>query len=589
LLKYFYSGNYKKFLELLPASLDNKKIPLHLILASHIFLGDLTIAKKLFSKNETLISEDDRAICLFYLTIGSIRIGKLIEGRLYIKSILKLLATNKKNRVLHFAFFQSLGFLYYFKSRFRKSYFYALRSFQASSFIKDSQIRILAMDLLANCEINIGEIIKGIDHLKQSYKESIKVRNLNYAASIKINILSFECQYGLLKKPLPTLYKNLQKLNPQNTFSRNLIWLAYLGQLISEGRLAQFDSSYQKAQAEILKSSHIRHHLLLRFKYAYSEFLKFNYENCLLELASIEESLSKKNDLTLLSQIYGLRYKIIRHKDKDRAAQILGKLKNWQRQSGSDLALNYLKRIESDLVNSTSQDPLGILINKFYQKNPIAIFSELQKKNRLIHFHDFLNHSKLKTNNVAKVILTGLTKDKALFLHSGNWAWIDSPTSNVTKLINCLSIEPLSKENLVQLIWGYAYDPITHDALLMTLIQRTRKYLQQIKIKINVQNGIYYMAPVVFIESFRAEIIAESPLQKPLQIEKFLSDKNNLSFRQFEILEILSNSNTPLSMDYFLKKFKVSRMSLCRDLSTLKESNLIQPLGNGRGRLYVKN
>lgn len=593
--KLFNAGDYKKVITWAETYLENatdkstatsktKTSVIRLAIGSFVFSGDLSKAISLFKKEKRSLVKEDLGIVLFYLSIGQTRAGNFSAAKDLVLECYKLYRKNESNAFIQFGLFQSLGFLSYFRSRFRKSLIYSQKSKSAASKTKDESFIILAEDLYANNQIITGQIYSGIEGLKVCYSRSLKARNLNLAKSIRVTILTFESQYALIPKPIETLKNSLKKIHTQNSYSRNLIWLALLGELLNQGRLKDFENAYPLAQKEIFKVAQHRHQIVLRFKWAHWEFLRFNYEVALLELAKIEESLSLKNDILLLAQIYGLRYKILKNRNPERAAQILEQLSFWQKVTGSNQSKSHLGRIRGDVGYSQSQDKIGNAINEYFQTGSVRAVQQLLAKRQWIHFHESLDHTLIRAHHFRRVLLLGFNQDRALFLNEGNWSFVEAPSILIKKIINQLSIEPLSKEQLVELVWGYKYDPFTHDPMLMTLIQRTRKYLSSLDLKITVSEGIYQINQPLLLSELSSQIVNKTMRsdagKSPIVDSEF-------SYRQLQILETISSSSAPVAIGLLLKNIKGSRMTLFRDLRELHLQNRIKRLGKGRGVSYV--
>ncbi len=585
LKKLFNSGDYKKSALMAEAELDESNYSvISVLIGSYVFIGETKKANGLFKKFKKHFALEDHALSIFYLAIGFTRSGDIQQAKSLILECFSLYRKTPKNSFIRFSFFQSLGFLSYFRSRFRKSLRYAKAAKESAYETHEESLIILADDLVANNQIISGEIYSGIEGLRECYVRSLKVRNMNLAKSIRVSIISFESQYGLLSNPILTLKGHLKKIHPQNTYSRNLIWLALMNQFLNQGRLRDFEIHYPLAQKEIFKIQQPRHQILLRFKWAHWEFLRFNYEAALLELAKIEEALSTKNDILLLSQIYGLRYKILKDRNPERAAQIFELLKFWHKVSGSNQSLSHLSRIRSDHTASQSQDQIGNMINEYYQLGSSGSVKQLISRKRWIHFHDQLDHTLIRAHGYKKVLVLGFEGNKGLFLTDGNWSFVPEPTILEKKLLNQLSTEPLSKEQLVNLIWGYSYSPLAHDPMLMTLIQRARKYLDNLGLKINVSEGVYQLSQPLLLSEL-TEKLALKVTQTGVQ--RAAATDMSLSFRQFQILETISMSTAPISIGALLKIVKVSRMTLFRDLRELHLQKKVTSLGKGRGVGYV--
>ena len=65
----------------------------------------------------------------------------------------------------------------------------------------------------------------------------------------------------------------------------------------------------------------------------------------------------------------------------------------------------------------------------------------------------------------------------------------------IRKLITCLVNEPCRKEDLVNRIWGYDYNPLRHDPMVLTLVQRAREVLGPFRKHLVVDQGIFELKP----------------------------------------------------------------------------------------------
>ena len=126
----------------------------------------------------------------------------------------------------------------------------------------------------------------------------------------------------------------------------------------------------------------------------------------------------------------------------------------------------------------------------------------------------------------------------------------------------------LSKEKLVEKLWGYEYNPIAHDAMIYTNIGRLREY-----IPVSLVNGNYK-----FPMDLKVVMTAQSSID--LHAE-------NMSHRQRKIFSYFKeHQNEMIQRSDIVRIFEVSPRTALRDLDCLCQKKLIFRTGEKRGVSY---
>ncbi|MGE3973814.1 MAG: winged helix-turn-helix domain-containing protein [Bdellovibrionales bacterium] len=125
----------------------------------------------------------------------------------------------------------------------------------------------------------------------------------------------------------------------------------------------------------------------------------------------------------------------------------------------------------------------------------------------------------------------------------------------------------LSKEQLIQLIWGREYSPFQDDPIIYSHIRRLRK-----SVMIELHIGKYRV----------------SPLQKA-KIRNAWTDTEPLTKRQRDILSLVSGPQRILRRQDVVRNLGLSPRTAVRELTLLVEMRLLSPIGAGRSAGYVVN
>lgn len=124
----------------------------------------------------------------------------------------------------------------------------------------------------------------------------------------------------------------------------------------------------------------------------------------------------------------------------------------------------------------------------------------------------------------------------------------------------------LSKENLVESVWGLNYHPLHHDPMIYSAMGRLRDL-----IPIEMNSGVYKLPGTI-----RWTYLSQNK-----------KDSFNLSSRQKKIMEIIENSQA-LSRKEVVETLEISERTALRELTNLVRMGLLVQSGAGRGVHYKK-
>ena len=143
----------------------------------------------------------------------------------------------------------------------------------------------------------------------------------------------------------------------------------------------------------------------------------------------------------------------------------------------------------------------------------------------------------------------------------------------------------MSKEFLLERVWGYKYDITIHDPMIFTALGRLRTLLGPFKDFLQLtENGYWFTESVEVINHTAFTEIKRAT--KPELISQLVGQIEQLNFRQLQIMNHL-NSSDFIDLQTCLKLFKTSPITASRDLSQLHKRGLITRIGRARATKYI--
>lgn len=150
-----------------------------------------------------------------------------------------------------------------------------------------------------------------------------------------------------------------------------------------------------------------------------------------------------------------------------------------------------------------------------------------------------------------------------------------SSRSMLTPLLEFLILNKgkvFSKEDLITLVWHGKYNPLSHDNVIYTSINRLRNLIEPKKDKFkyikNIGNGYFF-----------------DPIQDYCLIKRHITLDEELNFRQKWVLEYLMTEPMITNKEYSAK-FNINRTTTFLELNTLVLKNFLERSGKGRSTYY---
>lgn len=562
---------------------------------SLVLIGNLPKAEALFNKKSSLKNSPISA--RFFISLGLIRQSRYQEARRLIAQNIRSLNPDL-NPEDQFFIYQSIAFYRFFCGRYRLAKKYAEKAYQAAVESEFTFGEMISKDLLAHSLIQTGEVHKGLNFFEETLKIAERVKNSWLSAAIRISLLKFRAQFGLNPhRDLGDLEDAIKALKPQDTYSLAELLLEMIRQYLLRGQFSQAEKCLSQASDIIYKHQNRRQIALLNLRMSYMLFLQAQHTQALHVLRFSEQNIDQKVDLSLWTQMTGLKYQILKTLGHlPEAEKTLGALKNKSNLSQSAINRKILARISprgQNLESTSGQDLICDLLDKARTQD--------DSTPRLITESGYygLLHKYYQVPFGTQCLILDLVPGSVVILDKGNVTFKKKALNSLLrKIIVLLKANAQSKEALVEQIWGYQYDPLRHDTLVYSSINKVRKLLSPYSDWIVLtEDGYRIRADIKVIikntlKSSDKKTMAQSPqlgthptqLTKPARTQsKIFKD---LNFRQLQIVDYL-NKNTSISIFELSQKLEISKPTATRDLSQLHRLGILKRIGKGRATRYL--
>lgn len=539
------------------------------ILGSLCLLGKIDEAK-LISKNKNLESEH-----YFFLALAFIRMSDFKTAKKYINDLKKLPQSKK------FFIYQIMAIYAYYQSRYKCCLTIVKRSRAESLGLENSFWKVLAIDLLGHTHVMMGEVHKGIALLEEAHDLAATINNKAFLEATKISILNYQSQYA--EEPqflIQKIERKLKNLSRQDNYSEGSLTLSLAHLQLLIGQMEKAQKILAQSQKIIFASSNPRQKSKWFFEKSYFHFLEGKYDIALAMLSESQSLINIELEISLGLKILGLKRSIF-HLLKKETRDLDSDLIRLTQKIGDPQAINKLSRLGL-MPKEQTEDPLQNMFDELFNKR---IYSNIIESGYFGLLRTHLDRSKEQSYYITKIWRNGIliiTPKTVSVTKSG-------VSSLLIKALDTLTTrKSVSKETLVQKIWGYDYDPLRHDTLLYGLIHRLREILGPMEKSLVGEHHQYS-----FSHTFKHLELAELQLISTPEafphdekIQQSYSKATNWNIRQHRVLSLMARGESFKVSDY-AKTFKVSTMTALRDLSELQKANLIKIYGKARATTYA--
>ncbi|MES3037351.1 MAG: hypothetical protein V4736_05530 [Bdellovibrionota bacterium] len=581
--KSFEQGKYQEVLE----KLDGKKQLSHsditALIGAHAFLGNLEEAVDLWEIHNQQLNEIQKTRCRFCLGVAATRVSKLKWARRQFRTNY----AQAKDDSLAYAY-QGIAFYLYFVGRFSRAKMWVRKALKASLASGDGYIRFLATDLLGHCTVQLGSRAEGLHLLEEAKKLAEVHGNLNFAHAFASSSLIYAAEAGWRPDTMSAeLEETLRDLDVQDSYTRNNLVLELSRQWTLRGKWKQARELLDRESSGIYAFGNRRQEFVLQMRLAeiaYRQGDKFAVSHF---LQSGRRCLNKISDRAFEIRQLGLELKFRKLYG--------GSTKDIEKQL-YQLSEEHSSRINDQIMfrlgggknprTSASEDPIYHLYLQA-KENPkraaekaleigyLSLWTEFQGlKPGSSFFHVLEDGTSVVVGSVSQVVY----RPKAL-------------THQYLKIIQALKNGQGTKEDLINKVWGYEYDPARHDSSVYSSIAKLRKILEPQSEWIKTTDTGWELYPEVewslpkMAGAKAPKAIPQPMLQMDPSDPVQLDWAKNLNFRQIRALRERPQEGF-WSIKNYKQLFKVSTMTAFRDLTGLLEGKFLIQSGRGRATRY---
>ncbi len=593
----FYQGKYKDVLNVigqspLTPSDSNFLQKTFLQVACMIFLGlfreaQILFEQSLLKKRTSLLF---RVRCQFYLGIGCVRKSDYKSAINYFLQNLRILKSDRsgesKNEIKFYAY-QGSAFFHFFCGQFKKTLYLTNKSYAFAYKENFKYGQVLSLDLLGHSLCQIGSVNRGLREIKNAIIIAREIGNGGITTALQVSLFKYKAQFGVnLENTIKDLSKAIQWLKPQDTYSQSELYLELIRQLTLRGKGTEAKNILEKVGHLIYQQQNKRHYATFNLRCAHLLLLNGDKQAALALATTLKSNLDPKIDIVILCQTLGLVEKI-------NASFVNGVPTKAEFPSQPTHILDSRIRFRNTRHNTfsinTGEDPLGDIIDSIYT-NKVDILYQIKS---------------LGLWGLAPIILRipigksgiylGPSRGELILFNGADIEWPDKGITQPIKnlILNLKGPHFKSKEELIQKVWGYTYNPIYHDKLLYATIGKLRNILGKNSNWIEWSSDGYKISDSILVffsdeigtKETNPEILLQDSAKSFKKQKKAQTKKVDLNIRQYKLLTTMKDGDF-INVRQYAKQYKICTMTACRDLTYLHQQGQVLRIGKGRATVY---
>lgn len=590
----FEKGQYSKGLEIPSKSLKTEDLPW--LLGCAVFVGDWSRVQSVVQRIPKIPSL--MAPTLYFEALAALRRSDYARARALLKKNLGY-RSQLKGREEEFFLDQGPALYFYFRGDFEKSARFGEKAFtwaEESDFIWGE---IVSRDLLAHVYFHSGRVRASFDFFARASEKAQRLQNQAILSALEISRLKYSCQVGLWGgESIQRLESSLESLHPSDTYSKAEFLMELSRQRILRGQMEKAEAALKEAFPLVHQFQNKRQTARLNFRLAYLQYLRGQDLAALGILRAGMALLDAKVDHVVLNEMLGLEFHITGDPAEPVGGQTAAGHLTCEREP-----VFWQRRINARLNGKTGllaigEDPLGDLLD--------LIQSAPDKAAPIVRREEYwgLLPGLLKLGRNENALVVGFIPRGLAMISSGEVVVKRQGLTNLmARQIRVLSDGRKSKEELIQHIWGYTYDPLRHDSLLHRALATLRKLLHPFEDWLQFDGEHYSLKDRVRIHDSLgplglqketpklmaidpadegAETTSKTPKAASFDYKTQLNHRQNLFLKNWPV-------NLPIDVRAYAENFQVSVPSATRDLSSLLSEGFVKRIGRARGTKYIRS
>ena len=559
----FYRGQYSRILR---ATIDGPKASSDLqnapwVIGALCFQGRLFEAERLFAKYAAKMKESAATAARSFLAINHARASDYPKARAL---IIEIAPARKNPDETSFYFWLALAFYHSARGRQGRTESYALKALGRAIDLEFPYGKVLARDLLAHTYAQGGRFSAAFSQFRQASLDVEFFGDGAIAEAVRVSLALHSARHGLAPlTDLVHLESILATLSDQDSFSAGKLLMELGRQCLLRG-MADRARDYYSQAAKIIGAKHLPWFSgRLAVRQAHLAWFCGNRVDSEMILAGAEAQDQEGQFSQTKAEFSGLRRLMgLQTKKSDENPPFNAIDARIKRRSG-------MYQIPP---HTPGDDPLGDLLDLIERDAERAVDAIVRDG-----YWGLLGKFR-KCLGAPRSVHFAIVPSKMIIFDKGNVIAADVGASSLFEsVLVSLASGWCTKEHLIQSIWGYAYHPAKHDALVYSTMTRLRSILPRNWIA--SIDGKYRL-----IEGI--QVVESTPANDFIQAAPVATRKHSLlSRRQMRLAYFVENTG-PIDAKAASNFLGLSEVSARRELSYLVKTKYIKRLGKGRATTY---
>lgn len=579
----FFQGKYKILVDAYAAGqisgADSELIPY--LVGSFGFLGRVEEAENLFSFHKKSLPQYPLIASRFFLGMTFTRLSRYDEAKALFVENIREWRSGGSNLRSAFYIYQSIAFFRYFSGLYARAFRYAKRSFAVAMQGLETWKKVYAMDILGHVSVQTGDYHRGMEHLRLASETAELANYRGTAKAILHSQLGYALEHGVdLDKNIRLAKEIIEQNRVKEFYLDSQLLLQLAKAYFIRGEIAAMEAVLDEAAYGIYKNKNRRQSVLLNLSHALVASVSGQASKAFFYIGNAYEHIDESVDNYYSLKLKGFEQRTLAETGRDQEAigleSTVIRLSHATQQT---LALRYHPEVSN---RKSSLDPIQLLlegcnstdfpspsvVRKLIKQDNIGLlnlFTPIRTKSHLLWFGIAENGIVVKTNGSIQFLQSKLTK-------------------NLYDLLRFIcERKSITKQELIEVFWGYKYRSHLHDSLIYNSIYRLRRIAPSLASVLLVGSKIELDSNVNVLG------IQTRPKTFALNFNSITDDslvqRRQLNFRQRQLLAILKTGESIRPKDY-AQHFEISRMTATRDLRELESCSLFEAVGNTRSLVY---
>lgn len=568
----FERGEFREILQGHPSS-TRDSATVGAIICSLASVGRWDEANAMARQRALELEPRDRARVRFVLAVEATRTSRFSTAARWLRENREDIQTKDFSEVR-----QGIAFHFYYRGVFDRAASWARRALKRSLREGNSYIRLLALELLAHSLVQTGQRQVGLRLLRESASQARGRESFELAEAIDSAVLRYEAEAGFRPQEiLQELRDKIEKGAFEDIYSLSNLVLELARQLTLRGRWGEAKRLLDRESPRIYGFEERRLETVLQLRLAEIADRQGDEPALVHFLRSARRCLGRVADRHYELRILGLEAKWERDYRGGLSENVRARLAELSAAHPSRLNEQILFRegLAQEPETVPGEDPLFDLLRLLPSDRPRALSRLLEEG----YLGLWPREAGLPAGAEALVVLDDgrVLSVSREGVNLSSEAWPNLPL----RLLRRLSRGGADKQQLLEDVWGYRYDPIRHDSLIYSGLATLRRYLGEASVWIeNRDEGWALRAGIVWRDEGRRRTD-----DAPMSVTAPAEDED-LNLRQIRALRELAKREA-WDVRSYRADFEVSTMTAWRDLEGLRLKGVLRRVGHGRATRYI--